>query len=567
MPLPDLLQYIAFLLVVVLLVKPAGIYLEHVFSGKRTWLDVALRPVERGIYRVAGVSPETEMNARSYALAFIVFSFVGALLLYLLLRVQRLLPGGPGSATLTTPMTPDLALNTAVSFATATTWQAYTGETTMAYAVQLAGLAAQNVLAGPSGLAIGMAFIRGFARRKTSTLGNFWVDVTRATLWVLLPLALVGSLLLVWQGVPMNFAPTVHALTVQGSTQLIPQGPVAGLTFVESLGTNGGGFFRANDAHPYQNPTGLSNLLEMLAIAVLPAALTQTFGRMVERPRAGWVLFGAMVALFVVGIAICDRAERVDAPAIAALHVAGGNMEGKEVRFGIGGSVLAAVVTSNGATGAYNSMHDSYQPIGVLVPLANMLLGEITFGGLGTGLYSIVMIALVGLFLAGLMVGRTPEYLGKKIGPEELKLVMLFTLAYPIVILFLTALAVRVPAGLAGLTTNTGSHGYTEILFAYTSAAANNGQSMAGLDADNPFYNITTAWAMIVGRFFLAIPALLLAGRLAAQGRRTTTTGTLPSDTVTVAAVALGAAILIGALCFFPFLALGPILEHFSLSR
>ena len=563
----NVVQYGVFVLIVALLVKPTGVYLERVFSGKRTMLDPVLRRVEQAIYRIAGIRIDAEMDALTYALAVILFGFVGTLLLYLLLRIQRIWPVGPNASTLATPMSPDLALNTSISFSTATTWQAYAGETTMKYVSQAIGLAAQNVLAGATGLAIGIAFIRGFARRKTPTLGNFWVDVTRAVLWVMLPLALVGSVLLVWQGVPMNFSPYTHATSLEGAAQIIPQGPVAGLTFVESLGTNGGGFFNANNAHPYQNPTGLSNLLEMLAVTVVPAALTYTFGRMVGRQRAGWVLFAVMLVLFIAGVAVCDWAERRGNPAVAAMHAIGGNMEGKEVRLGIGGSVLAAAVTSNGATGAYNAMHDSFMPLGVLIPLSNMLLGEMIFGGLGTGLYSIIMVALVGLFLAGLMIGRTPEYLGKKIGPTELKLVMLYTLAYPIVIVFLTALAVRTHAGLAGLTTNAGTHGYIEILYAYTSSAANNGQSMAGLSANSAFYNLTTALAMLVGRFFLAIPALLLAGRLAMQGRRTTTPGTLPSDTATVGAVTIGAAILIGALCFFPFLALGPILEHFSLLR
>jgi len=561
----SLLQYGLFIVIVVALVKPVGTYLQRVFEGQHTWLDPVVGPLERALYRAAGVQPSHEMSAREYALSLVCFTFLNAVLLYAILRLQNVLPAGPDQRFLTTPMRPDLALNTAISFSTATSWQAYAGETTLKYAAQVLGLVTQNIVAGASGLAVGIAFIRGFARRESATIGNFWVDLTRAVLRVLLPIALAGSLLLVWQGVPMNFSPYVHAVTLERHTQTIAQGPVAALVFVENLGTNGGGFFGVNGAHPYQNPNGFTNLLEMLAIVVIPAALTHTFGRMVRQRRAGWVLFAVMLSLFVVGLLICDLAERGGNPALRSMGVSGGNMEGKEVRFGIGGSVLTAVVTSNGATGAYNSMHDSYTPIGVLVPLSNMALGEIVFGGLGTGLFSLVIIALVGLFLAGLMVGRIPEYLGKKIGPGEIKLAMIFTLAFPLVILLLTALAVRAPAGLEGLTTNSGAHGFTEILFAFTSAAANNGQSMAGLKSNAPFYNVTTAWAMIVGRFFLMIPALALAGRFAAQRRRPPSAGTVPADGLTFAALTIGAAILIGALCFLPFLTLGPILEYLSL--
>ena len=554
-------EYIIFLVLVVGLAWPVGIYLAQVFERKATFLDRALRPVESFLYRRLGIHRAREMSAGVYTVCFLLFSAVSTAGLFFLLLVQHWLPGGPDDRYLTTPMTADLAANTAISFSTTTTWQAYGGETTLRYLTQLVGLVSQNFLAGAAGLALGIAFIRGFARERSATVGNFWVDLVRALLWVLLPLALVGSLALIWQGVPLNMAPYTEAHTLEGSLQTIAQGPVAALEFIKNLGTNGGGFFNANGAHPYENPTPLVNFLVLLAIAVLPASLTITFGRMTGKPRAGWVLLAVMVVLFVGGLALCDFAEAATPPQLAAFHIAGGNMEGKEVRFGIGGSVLAALVTSNGATGSYNSMHDSYQPLGVLVPLVNMLLGEVILGGLGTGIYSMIMIALVGVFLGGLMVGRTPEYLGKRVGSRETKLIVLYTLLTPSVVLVLTGLAVATQAGTAGLTTNTGAHGFTEILFAYASSMANNGQNMAGLNANSVFYNVTTAIAMLAGRFGLAALALGLAGRFATQRRWPTTAGTLPSDSATFGALVLGTILLVGALCFLPALALGPIAE------
>jgi K+-transporting ATPase ATPase A chain len=556
------LEYALFLGIVVALARPIGLYLARVFEGQCTLLDPLLRPAERLLYRLMGVRPEREMTAKVYFLSFLGFSAAGTALLFVLLLVQHWLPGGPDGRYLTTPMTPDLATNTAVSFSTTTTWQAYAGESTLRYLAQLVGLVAQNFLAGAAGLAVGIAFIRGFARERSATLGNFWADLVRALLWVLLPLSLVGSLLLVWQGVPLNLAPYTEARTLEGPAQTIAQGPVAALEFIKNLGTNGGGFFNANGAHPYANPTPLANFLGLLAIAVIPAALPITFGHMAGRPRAGWVLLAVMVALFVAGLVVCDRAESAAPPRLAGLGVDGANMEGKEQRFGVGDSVLAAVVTSNGATGSYNSMHDSYQPLGVAVPLVNMLLGEVVFGGLGTGLYSMVMVALVGVFMGGLMVGRTPEYLGKTITIAEAKLIALYALLTPLVILPLTGLAAATEAGRAGLTTNNGPHGFTEILFAYASCMANNGQSMAGLNANTAFYNLTTTVAMAAGRFGLAGLALLLAGRFAAQGRKQPTIGTLPCDTVTFGVLVLGTVMLVGALCFLPALALGPVAEQ-----
>lgn len=511
------------------------------------------------------------MNWKQYAVSFVLFSLAGTVLLYLVLRSQYLFPFYD-PAYLTTPLTPDLAMNTAVSFSTTTTWQAYGGETTMTFFSQVAGLTVQNFLAAAGGLALGIAFIRGFVREKTEALGNFWVDLVRGLLWVLLPLSVVGSLLLVAQGVPLNFHAHTQATMLEGRAQTIAQGPVAILEFIKNLGTNGGGFFNVNGAHPFENPTGLTNILEMLAVIVLPAAMTNTFGRMIGRPRQGWVLLWTMVVLFTAALLIGGWYEQRGNPLMVrevnnAVRIEGTNapvenMEGKEVRFGVGGSVLTAVTTSNGATGSYNSMHDSYTPLGGGVLLVNMLLGEIVFGGLGTGLYSIIFVALIGLFLAGLMIGRKPEYLGKEIGIPEMKLIMLYTLAAPFAVLILTALAVVTGWGLAGLTTNEGPHGFTEILYAYTSAFANNGQNFAGLSANSVFYNLTTAMAMMMGRFGLAVPALALAGHFARQGRRPVTMGTLPTDSLAFGVLLIGTALIVGGLSYFPALALGPIVEH-----
>jgi K+-transporting ATPase ATPase A chain len=547
------------LAVVWLLVKPLGVYLERVFGRKRTSLDTLLLPVERLIHRIVGVDPGREMDWKRYASAFAVFGAVNMVLVYFALRFQVWLPWFFPKV-MTTPMTIDLAANTAVSFATTTTWQAYGGETTMSYFSQLL-LAGQNFLAGAGGLAVGIAFIRGYVRERSHKLGNFWGDLIRALLWVLLPMSLLGSLILVALGVPMNFLPCAHANAIEGGTQIITQGPVAALEFIKNLGTNGGGFFNVNAAHPFENPNGLTNFLELLAIIMIPAALTHTFGRMVGRARDGWVIFWTMTALFIAGLILCNLAEST----ITSHDLVGGNMEGKEVRFGVNGSVLAAVVTSNGATGSYNSMHDSFQPLGVLVPLVNMLLGEIIYGGLGTGLISMIFVALIALFMGGLMIGRTPEHLGKKIGVPEMKIIALYTLICPLVILALTAVAVVTKPGLAGLTTNTGTHGFTEILFAYASAFANNGQSMAGLNANNVFYNLTTIIAMIAGRFTLSILALALAGRFASMSRRPPNAGTMPSDGFPFGVLLAITSIFLGALNFLPALALGPLVEHFSI--
>jgi K+-transporting ATPase ATPase A chain len=538
------IQYVLFVVIVTVLVKPLGGYMERVFSRQRTVLDRFCVPVERLIYRITFVAPDAEMTGKEYATCFALFAFAGTLLLYGILRLQQFLPWFFPQYH-TTPLSPDLALNTAISFSTTTTWQAYAGENTMSYFSQMVGLCAQNFLAGAAGLAVGVAFVRGLARQLSDTLGNFWVDLTR------------------YAGVT----------TVEGKQQVIPQGPVAALEIIKNLGTNGGGFFNANGAHPFENPTPLANFLEMLAIVLLPAAFTNTFGRMVGQPRQGWLLYSVMLLLFVCGVIFVHHFEQRGFPLIGNVNSRhsrlqpGGNMEGKEVRFGIGGSTLTAVVTSNTATGSNNSMDDSYTSLGGMVLLVNMLLGEIVFGGLGSGLYSMVMAAAIAVFLAGLMVGRTPEYLGKKIGPAENKMIMLYALAAPLVILPLTAIAVSTKVGLAGLTINGGPHGFSEILFAYTSCFANNGQSFAGLSANTPFYNLTTALAMMVGRFGLAIPALAFADLFGRQRNTPTSSGTLPTHSLVFGVLLTTCLIIMVALSYLPALALGPVLERLLFAR
>jgi potassium-transporting ATPase potassium-binding subunit len=560
-------QYVLFLVIVSVLVRPLGGYLERVFDRKPTLLDRICLPAERIVYRITFVDPDREMTGKQYAICFVLFGLVGTGLLYVVLRTQQFLPWffPPYH---TTPLTPDLALNTAISFSTTTTWQAYAGENTITYFSQMVGLCVQNFLAGAAGLAVGIAFIRGMARQLSDTLGNFWVDLTRSLLWILLPGALLGALLVVCQGVPMNFHHYTIAIGLEGVRQVLPQGPVAALEIIKNLGTNGGGFFNANGAHPYENPTPLSNFLEMLAIVLLPAAMTNTFGRMVGQPRQGWLFYRVMVLFFVLGLLFVHHFEQRANPAFGNVDMkhsrlqSGGNMEGKEVRFGVGSSTLTAVVTSNTATGSYNSMHDSYTSLGGMVLLVNMLLGELIFGGLGSGLYSMVMATAIAVFLAGLMVGRTPEYLGKKIGPPENKMIMLYALAAPLVILPLTAIAISTKAGLAGLTVNTGAHGFTGILFAYTSCFANNGQAFASLNANTPFYNLTTAIAMLAGRFGLAIPALGLAARFGRQRNTPTTSGTLPTHSFSFGVLLAACLVIMAALSYLPALALGPVLER-----
>jgi len=565
----DLFEFLLFLLIVTLLVKPLGGYMERVFSGTRTALQRWCLPVEKLVYRITRVDPHREMTFAEYATCFVLFGLVNTLLLYAILKLQHLLPWFY-PAYQTSPLTSDLAMNTAVSFSTTTTWQAYSGETTMSYFSQMAGLCSANFLAAAAALAVGVAFIRGLARQESDTLGNFWVDLTRALLWILLPGALLGAVLLIWQGVPMNFHPYAVATTVEGGKQVIAQGPVAALEIIKNLGTNGGGFFNANGAHPYENPTPLSNFLEMLAMVLLPAALTNTFGRMVGRPRQGWLFYWVMIVLFSGGLFLVDHFEQRGNPLLRNVDArhrwsqSGGNMEGKEVRFGIGSTALTAVVTSNTATGSTNAADDSLTSLAGMVLLINMLVGEVVFGGLGTGLYSMVMAAAIAVFLAGLMVGRTPEYLGKKIGPAENKMIMLYALLAPLVVVPLTAIAVSTKPGLSGLTVNFGPHGLTTILFAYASCFANNGQAFGGLGANTAFYNVTTAFAMAAGRFGLAIPALAFAGLFARQRKTPVTVGTLPTDSLPFGIFLIVCLVIITALSYLPVLAIGPVLERLA---
>ncbi len=565
-----LMLFAIFLALLALLARPLGSYMTSVFEGRPTVPDLVLRPAEKSIYRLAGVDQNREMAWPEYFVCFVRFSAVVAVAIYLILRLQSHLPWFDGEH-MVTPMTRDLALNTAVSFSTTTTWQAYGGETTMSYFSQIAALTMGSFLAAAAGLAVGIAFIRGFSRTGSAGLGNFWVDVTRAMLWVLLPLGVLGSLFLVWQGVPANLNSYTTAETLEGEGQIIAQGPVAVLEFIKNLGTNGGGFFNVNGAHPYANPTAVTNFAGMLAIAALPAALTYTFGRMVGRQSEGWLLFGAMAVLFLAGLVLTgafeqsgnhELAREAGLEQRASAAQPGGNMEGKEVRFGIEGSVLTAVTTSNGAAGSFNSMHDSYTPGGNSAPLTNMLLGELAFGGLGSGLYSMVMMVLISLFLAGLMVGRSPEYLGKKMGPDETKRVVLYIIAFPAIVLGLTGLAVALESGRAGLTVNSGAHGFTQILFAYASSAANNGLTMASLNANSPFYNLTTAAAMLVGRFVLAAVALAVAGSFAGRARRLPTYATLRTASGTFAAMLLAVIAIVGGLSYFVAMGLGPLAEQ-----
>jgi K+-transporting ATPase ATPase A chain len=560
-------QYLAFVVLVTLTTKPLGGYLHRVFTRQRTLFDGMCRPLERLICRLCRIDLAEEMTAPRYIGCFLILGGLGALFVYIILRLQQFLPWF-FPAYHTTAMPPDLAFNTAISFTTTTTWQAYGGENTMSYFSQMAALTTGNFLGGASGLAIGIAFIRGFSRERSEGLGNFWGDVIRALLWVLLPGAVVGAMVLVWLGVPMNFNGYTVATSLEHQTQVIAQGPVAALEIIKNLGTNGGGFFNVNGAHPFANPTPLTNFFGMLAIVLVPAALTNTFGRMIGQPRQGWMLYAVMVVLFVAGIGAVDWSETHEGAhrrlgsATQGPVITGGNMEGKEVRFGVGGSTLTAAVTSNAATGSYNAMADSFTALGGGVLLLNMLLGEIVFGGLGTGVSSLVMFALVVVFLAGLMVGRTPEYIGKRIGPAETKLIMFYALIMPATVASLAAVAVSTKAGLAGLAVNGGPHGLTSILVAYASSFANNGLNFAGLNANTVFYNGSTAVAMMLGRYVLIIPALLLAGRVAMQGRSPSTAGTLPTDTFLFAGLLIGMLLIFAGLNFLPALTLGPIAEH-----
>jgi K+-transporting ATPase ATPase A chain len=561
-----ILQILLFFGLVLLVAKPLGLYMGRVLDGERTLLDPLLRPLERAIYRVCGVDPDTEQHWTIYTGAMLLFNFAGLFLLYGLERLQQVLPLNPQGL----PAVPaDLAWNTAVSFTTNTNWQNYSGESTMSYLVQMVGLTFHNFVSAATGIALAVALVRGFARHSGKTIGNFWADLTRITLWVLLPFSLLIAVALVWEGVPQNLHPYVTATTLEGGQQVIPQGPVASQEAIKMLGTNGGGFFNANSAHPYENPTPLSNLLEMVSIFALGGALTYTFGRMVKDQRQGWALFAAMMALFLMGLTVIYAAEASGNPLLRPFGVdasasavqAGGNMEGKEVRFGIANTAIFATATTDASCGAVNGMHDSFTPLGGLVPLVNIMLGEIIVGGVGAGLYGMLVFAILAVFIAGLMVGRTPEYLGKKIESKEVKMSMLAILILALSILCFSALASVVPAGLAGPAAK-GPHGFSEILYAYTSGTGNNGSAFAGLSGNTLFYNVTLAFAMLIGRFLMIIPIMAVAGSLVQKKIVPASAGTFPTTGPLFVALLVGVILIVGGLTFFPALSLGPIVDH-----
>jgi potassium-transporting ATPase potassium-binding subunit len=582
------LQIIVYLAVILAITKPVGVFIARVFSRERTFLDPVLRPFERLIYRLTMVDEEHEMRWTEYAFSMLLFSGVSMLLLYLIQRTQQILPWNPQKFA---AVTPDLAFNTAASFTTNTNWQNYAGEATMSYLTQMAGLAYHNFTSAAVGIALAIAFIRGISRREKDTIGNFWVDLTRTTLWVLLPSCIVYALILVSQGVVQNLKPydTVKLIEPQqvqrvtdgkpvaGSDgkpvmdtvtdQVLAQGPVASQEAIKMLGTNGGGFFNANSAHPFENPTPLSNFLQMLSIFVIPAGLTYTLGRMTKSPRHGWAVWAAMAILFVAGVTTAYWAEAKGNPLLkgvdqhASLTQPGGNMEGKEVRFGIASSALFATVTTDASCGAINGWHDSFTPLGGMVPLANIMLSETVFGGVGAGLYGILIYVVLAVFIAGLMVGRTPEYLGKKIEAYDVKMAMLVTLVFPLVILVLTGISSVKGFGTSSIS-NAGPHGLTQMLYAFTSMAGNNGSAFGGLNGNTPWYNIAGGMTMLIGRFFMILPMLAIAGNLAKKKYVPPSLGTFPVTTPLFSVLLVGVIVIVGALTFFPALSLGPILEH-----
>jgi K+-transporting ATPase ATPase A chain len=560
-------QFVIYSLVLLATVKPVGIYLARVFEGQRTWLDPVFRPCERFIYRLCGVNADHEMNWREYAFAMLGFSCISMLVTYAIERLQALLPWNPQHLA---GVGPDLAWNTAASFTTNTNWQFYTPESTMSYLTEMAGLATHNFFSAAVGIVVAIAIIRGIKRTTSGTIGNFWVDATRTLLYVLLPACVIYALLLVAQGVPQNLHAYTVAHTLEGQMQTIGQGPVASQEAIKMLGTNGGGFFNANSAHPYEDPTPFSNFLQILSIFIIPAGLTYTLGRMTGSPGHGWAVFAAMFILFAAGFTTAYWAEAHPHPMIhgavqtRTALAPGGNMEGKEVRNGIAESALFATITTDASCGAVNGMHDSFTPLGGLVPLTNIMLGEVIFGGVGAGLYGMLIFVVQAVFIAGLMVGRTPEYLGKKIEAYDVKMAMLYVLIFPLIILSLTAAFVLMPnTGLSTLS-NAGPHGFSEVLYAFTSGAGNNGSAFAGL-GPNWWYNIAMGWDMLIGRFLMMLPVLALAGNLAQKKSVPPSPGTFPVNTPLFTVLLVGVVLILGALTFFPALSLGPILEHLLL--
>ncbi|MER9634990.1 potassium-transporting ATPase subunit KdpA [Mesorhizobium sp. M0228] len=555
------LQILVYCGIVVLLAKPLGGYMHRVFSGERTFLSPILAPLERGLYRMSGTSEREEQHWTSYAAALLFVNLAGFLVLYFLQRLQGGLPYNPGGMT---AVEPGLAFNTAASFMTNTNWQNYGGESTMSYLVQMAGLTVQNFLSAATGIAIAVALIRGFARASGKSIGNFWVDMTRCTLYLLVPFCIVLTLVYVYLGMPQTVGAYVNATTLEGAQQTIAVGPVASQVAIKMLGTNGGGFFNANAAHPFENPDAISNLIQMVTIFAFGAALTNVFGRMVGNQRQGWAILSAMGVLFIAGVAVCYWAEAAGNPLVHALGIDGGNMEGKESRFGIALSALFAVITTAASCGAVNAMHDSFTALGGMIPIINMQLGEVIVGGVGAGFYGILMFIVIAVFVAGLMVGRTPEYLGKKIEAKEVKMAMLAVLCLPLAMLVFTAIAVVLPTGVASIA-NAGPHGFSEVLYAYTSAAANNGSAFGGLSGNTPWYNITLGIGMLMGRFLVIIPALAIAGSLVAKKTVPASAGTFPTDGPLFVGLLVGVILIVGGLTFFPALAVGPIVEHLAM--
>ncbi|RWB96835.1 potassium-transporting ATPase subunit KdpA [Mesorhizobium sp.] len=554
------MQILVYCGIVVLLVKPLGGYMYRVFSGDRTFLSPILGPVERSLYRISGTSEREEQHWTTYAAALLFFNLAGFVVLYALQRLQGSLPYNPAGMS---SVEPGLAFNTAASFMTNTNWQNYGGESTMSYLVQMAGLTVQNFLSAATGIAIAIALIRSFTKASGKSIGNFWVDMTRCTLYLLLPLCMVLTLVYVYLGIPQTLGAYLDATTLEGARQTIAVGPVASQIAIKMLGTNGGGFFNANAAHPFENPDAISNLIQMVSIFAIGAALTNVFGRMNGDQRQGWSILTAMGVLFIAGVAVCYWAEASGNPLVHALGIDGGNMEGKETRFGIALSALFAVITTAASCGAVNAMHDSFTALGGMIPIINMQLGEVIVGGVGAGLYGILMYIVIAVFVAGLMVGRTPEYLGKKIEAKEVKMAMLAILCLPLAMLIFTAIAVVLPTGVASMA-NAGPHGFSEVLYAYTSAAANNGSAFGGLTGNTPWYNITLAIGMLMGRFLVIIPALAIAGSLVAKKTVPASAGTFPTDGPLFVGLLVGVILIVGGLTFFPALAVGPIVEHLA---
>src|SRR6516165_3638445 len=556
------IQILLYCVIIVAITPVLGAYMTRVFSGERTFLTPILRPVELAIYKIAGIDERQEQHAVTYTVGMLLFHFGGLLILYVLMRVQAGLPFNPAEQS---AVAPDLSLNTAMSFITNTNWQNYGGESTMSYLVQMLGLTHQNFLSGATGIVLAVALIRGFARHSVRTVGNFWVDVTRCTLYVLLPICVPYALFLIWQGMPQTLGGYVEATTLEGAKQTIAVGPVASQIAIKMLGTNGGGFFNANAAHPFENPTALSNFIQMVSIFALGAALTNVFGRMIGDQRQGWAVLAVMGVLFAGGVIACYAAEAHGNDALNALGLTGGNMEGKETRFGIAASALFAVITTAASCGAVNAMHDSFTALGGMIPLINIELGEIIVGGVGAGMYGMLLFVIVAIFVAGLMVGRTPEYVGKKIEAKEVKMAMLAILILPLMYLGWTAVAAVNPQATSQLA-NPGPHGFSEMLYLYTSSTGNNGSAFAGISANTMFFNITGAVAMLVGRFWMIIPAMAIAGSLAAKKSIPPSAGTFPTTGGLFVGLVVGVIVIIGGLTFFPALALGPIVEQLAMN-